>query len=340
MAQSALRSPAKLHIHGSPLQRRSVVPGRGAAPAQRERAPRRRGAVTSRAAKKPGGGGPGKGDDVIDSILKLADKYAGLGLPPPKGQGAGARRAAPPAAAPPPFRAVHALLLSLAAAWAAAALLGLPPPAALALDRARPWTALADAWLSPGPELLCRNLFFGYIFGRTVDTVEGGQGLWLTWLLSAAGGSAAALLLLPRRAPLVGCGMSGALFGLFAAATLFNPAKDWHWHRWFELAVLLPFAALQLAGPHAALAPLWAVGGAKLGAWAPLLGGLAGAAAAAAVMRLGRVVAAGIQQQQAAAAQQQQQQPPGGGGGAPEPQEPLSALLSRAAALAIRRLVV
>jgi hypothetical protein len=161
---------------------------------------------------------------------------------------------------------------------------------------------------------------------------------------SPPGAAAAALLLLPRRAPLAGAPLAGALFGLFAMATVFSSAKSWHWHRWFEIAVLLPFVALQLAGTQAALAPwLTAVGGLKVGAWVPLLGGAAGAAAAAGTLRIGRLVAAGIQQQQQQAAAAQQQQGVGGGGGggpgSPQQQEPLSALLSKAAGMLIRRIV-
>jgi hypothetical protein len=151
---------------------------------------------------------------------------------------------------------------------------------------------------------------------------------------------------MPRRAPLAGSALNGALFGLFAMATLFSRAKSWHWHRWFELAALLPFVALQLTASQAALAPWCVVQGAKVGAWVPLLGGLAGAAAATVLLQLGRIVAAGIQQQrqQAAAA--------GGGGGAlsgggeggggsgaaPAP-EPVAALLGKAATLLLKRLV-
>lgn len=86
-----------------------------------------------------------------------------------------------------PFSGVHALLLSLAAVWAATGPLGLLPPAALALDRSRWLTVLTDAWLSPGADYLARNLFFGYMFGRAVDNVEGSGGLWITYTLSAAG---------------------------------------------------------------------------------------------------------------------------------------------------------
>jgi hypothetical protein len=116
---------------------------------------------------------------------KTADETALCTFTPPP---AAVRRPGGAAAAyQVPFTANHALLLSLAAAWAATALLGLLPPASLALDRARPWTVLSDAWLSPGVDLLARNLFFGYVFGRVVDNVEGGQGLWLSYVLSAAG---------------------------------------------------------------------------------------------------------------------------------------------------------
>jgi len=164
------------------------------------------------------------------------------------------------------------------------------------------------------------------------------------------GGSCAALALLPRRAPLPGCAVSGALFGLFAMATLFNSHKTWHWHRWFELAALLPFVALQLTGAHAGLAQWCVLQGVRLPAsWVPCLGGLAGAAAAAALLQLGRIVAAGIQQQQqqqqqaAAAAASAGQQGAGGGQqqqpGGEQQLEPVTALLSRAATLLLKRLV-
>jgi hypothetical protein len=158
------------------------------------------------------------------------------------------------------------------------------------------------------------------------------------------GGSLAALALLPKRAPLPGCAMSGALCGLFAMATLFNSGKSWHWHRWFEMAALLPFVALQLTGAHAGLAQWATLHGLRLpAAWVPLLGGLAGAAVAAALLQLGRIVAAGIQQRRQQQYQQQQQaagQQPGGPGPGREQQlEPVTALLSRAATLLLKRLV-
>jgi hypothetical protein len=133
--------------------------------------------------------------------------------------------------------------------------------------------------------------------------------------------------------------MNGALFGLFGMATLFNAAKSWHWHRWFELVALLTFVALQLTSSQAGLAQWCVLRGVRLGGWVPLIGGLAGAAVSAGILALGRVVAAGIQQQQAAAAAAQQQQAGAEGSGAPQQQEPLTALLSRAAALVLKRLV-
>jgi hypothetical protein len=159
--------------------------------------------------------------------------------------------------------------------------------------------------------------------------------------LQPPGASLAALGLLPRRAPLAGCAVNGALFGLFAMATLFNPAKSWHWHRWFELGTLFPFVALQLATSQAALAPWWTVQGLKAGAWVPLLGGLAGAAVAASLLKLGRILAAGIQQQRQQAAAAAASSGGGGGdtGGAAPPPEPVAALLGKAATLLLRRLV-
>lgn len=306
-----------------------------------------------------------------------------------------------------PFGGIHLLLLSLTAVWLLTGVSALLPASALALDRVRPWTALTDAWCSPGFDLLARNLFFGYMFGRVVDNVEGSQGLWLSYTLSAAGGcvhasligdvcralpalladawlgaaagvivvpgspnaapkvmyfshhlhhhnlaslsqhthaptpaggSIAAFSLLPRRAPLAGSSMSAALFGLFATATLFNSRKTWHWHRWFELAVLLPFVALQLTGAQAGLAQWCIIDGVRLGNWVPLLGGLAGAALSAALLQLARAVLAGLRQRQAAAApgaQGGQQQPPQ----LPGKDDPLVALIGKAATLLLKRLV-
>ncbi|GBF98365.1 hypothetical protein Rsub_10760 [Raphidocelis subcapitata] len=322
------------------------------APLQQQRGPRHRPAAGKRPPQRGGGGGGGKEEDVIDSLLRIADKAAGAGMKALDGavrSASSGGRAAAAAAPRVPFTGLHALLLSLAAAWAAAGPLGLLPAGALALDRARPWTALADAWFVPSGELLARNLFLGYMFGRAVDNVEGSRGLWLGFVLSAIGGSLAALLLLPKRAPLPGCAASGALFGLFALATVFSSGKAWHWHRWFEIAVLLPFVALQLTASHAGLAQWCVLHGTRVGAWVPLAGGLAGAAAAAALLALGRVVVAGLRQNAAAAAAAARPAAgaaAGGGDGAPARagtpagEEPASVLLTRAATLLLRKMIV
>jgi hypothetical protein len=134
------------------------------------------------------------------------------------------------------------------------------------------------------------------------------------------------VLLLPRRAPLQGCAATAALFGLFAAATVFNPHKLWHWQRLFELLVLLPFMLQQMLLGHQGLTHWCSLAGFRLpGAWVPLLGGVLGAAAAAGVLMLVRALQEGV-----AVQRRQQQQQVGsrdGGGG----EVPLSVLLARAA---------
>ena len=47
---------------------------------------------------------------------------------------------------------------------------------------------LVDGFCSHSNQLLARNLFFGYMFGRVVDNTESGGALWLTFLLSVASG--------------------------------------------------------------------------------------------------------------------------------------------------------
>jgi membrane associated rhomboid family serine protease len=150
-----------------------------------------------------------------------------------------------------------------------------------------------------------------------------------------AGGSAAAWLLLPRRAPIQGCGSTGALFALFSMATLFNRRKTWHWQRLFELAVLLPFVCQQLLAGHAGMNQWCLLYGQCMGAWVPLLGGLAGAAAAAAVLALVRLLVSRVErqrQQQAAELAGGQQGPAGG-------DDSMSLLLTKALAQMLRRVL-
>jgi hypothetical protein len=136
------------------------------------------------------------------------------------------------------------------------------------------------------------------------------------------------VLLLPRRAPLQGCAATAALFGLFAAATVFNPHKQWHWQRVFELLVLLPFMLQQMLLGHQGLTHWCSLIGFRLpGAWVPLLGGVLGAAAAAGVLRLVRALQEGVAVQRRQQQQQRQQGSRDGGG----EEVSLSVLLARAA---------
>lgn len=105
-----------------------------------------------------------------------------------------------------------------------------------------------------------------------------------------AGGAAAASTLLPWRAPLQGSAGVGALAALTAGSLLFNPAKSWHWHRAVELLVLCPFVCLQLMAAVPGMAVWPVLGVPRVGAWAPLLGGVAGAAMAAALLAVGRAL--------------------------------------------------
>lgn len=128
--------------------------------------------------------------------------------------------------------------------------------------------------------------------------------------------------------------MSGAMFGLFMVATVFNRAKTWHWHRLFELAVLAPFVIMQLLQIQAGLAPWRVVHGYKVGSWVPLLGGFFGAVVATALLRLADMVYRGMQQRQQPMPQQQQQQQQ-----KPGQDEPLSLLLSKAASILLKKLL-
>ena len=140
---------------------------------------------------------------------------------------------------------------------------------------------------------------------------------------------------LPRRVPLAGAGMTGALCGLFLAATLFNRFKTWHWQRVAEMAVLAPFLLLQLLQGHYVLSHWWVVSGVKLGAWAPILGGCLGAAVAAASVQVIEAVAKSWRQRN-----QQQQRAAGQAAGTSEDEiEPLSVLLKQVASVVLKKVL-
>jgi hypothetical protein len=123
-------------------------------------------------------------------------------------------------------------------------------------------------------------------------------------------------------------------------ATLFNRRKTWHWQRVFELAVLLPFVCQQLLAGHVGMNQWCLLYGQRMGAWVPLLGGLAGAAAAAAVLALVRLLVSSVEQRQQRQRQQQAaaemaggQQGPAGG------DDSLSLLLMKAVTQMLRRVL-
>lgn len=150
----------------------------------------------------------------------------------------------------------------------------------------------------------------------------------------AAGASLACITLLPRRAPLQGCAATGALFGLFSAATVFNRHKQWHWQRVFELLVLLPFTLQSMLCGHQGLTQWCSLMGFRLpGAWVPLLGGVLGAAAAAGVLALVRALQEGVEVQRR---QQRQVEKQGGSGDGSTRELPLSVLLAHAATQLLR----
>jgi membrane associated rhomboid family serine protease len=90
-----------------------------------------------------------------------------------------------------PVQAIHTLLSALVLVWLAASSSSLPfiSSKLLLLDQGlgRWWAPLTDAFCSASGQLLARNLFFGYMFGRVVENTESGGALWLTYLLGAAG---------------------------------------------------------------------------------------------------------------------------------------------------------
>lgn len=95
-----------------------------------------------------------------------------------------------------PMQGIHILLSCMLATWllAGAGMLGgapLFPAKMLVLDHmhglSRWWTLLTDAFVSPSIQLLARNVFFGYMFGRSIQNTDGGAAVWTTWFMSALG---------------------------------------------------------------------------------------------------------------------------------------------------------
>lgn len=114
------------------------------------------------------------------------------------------------------MQAIHILLTTLFLVWLATSSSGSSPSAfssssssstslikllTLEHNNAKWWSIITDGVCSHSSQLLARNLFFGYMFGRVVNNTESGGALWLTFLLSAAGAwlAAAASLRQPRR---------------------------------------------------------------------------------------------------------------------------------------------
>jgi membrane associated rhomboid family serine protease len=88
------------------------------------------------------------------------------------------------------------LLTALILVWLAASSSSLPfiSPKLLLLEQGlgKWWTPVTDAFCSASGQLLARNLFFGYMFGRVVENTESSGALWLTFLLGSAGEATAA----------------------------------------------------------------------------------------------------------------------------------------------------
>eukprot|EP00775_Hariotina_reticulata_P001907 gene1905-biopygen3393 len=244
---------------------------------------------------------------------------------------------------PPPVQGVHLLLVSLVLVWALSNSTNSPVSIlkllSLEHNPAKWWSRFTDGFCSCSRQQLARNLFFGYMFGRVVQNTESSSALWASYLLSAAGGSCAACLLLPQKASVLGCGSSGAMFGLFAMATVFSRHKQWHWHRAFELAVLLPFVCQQLLAGHIGISQYYTLHGQQLGAWVPLIGGLIGAAVSAALLELARMLQLALQQQQNSRPANTGAASNGGQQRQPAADDPLQLLLKAAVAQLVKRVL-
>jgi membrane associated rhomboid family serine protease len=90
-----------------------------------------------------------------------------------------------------PVQGIHILLTALILVWLAASSSSLPiiSPKLLLLEQGcgKWWALLTDAFCSASGQLLARNLFLGYMFGRVVENTESSGALWLTYLLGTAG---------------------------------------------------------------------------------------------------------------------------------------------------------
>jgi hypothetical protein len=270
----------------------------------------------------------GAGAELAGLLLRATDKFlaerqqqrqqSALGSDGSDGVADQIAATASSSSAQPQFTATHALLLSLVGVWLLDAALGLGIGRALMLTSAssassaltgpRWWAVWTDSSACASATLLARNLFFAYIFGRQVQSVEGGKGLWTVWLVGGAGGALAAVSAAAaassssaRRAAvaaLAGSGSVGALFALFLAATVLNRRKRWHWHRAFEVAALAPFVVAVLRGgggfgvetaATAAVPLIPGLAAVRLDA-VPLFGGAVGAVAALGLLAVGREV--------------------------------------------------
>lgn len=209
----------------------------------------------------------------------------------------------PPRPSPPPssnggprpraYNGTFSLILVNVLLYAADHGLRLPAvPQLLYLSHRHPhwWQLLSSAFCHASWDHLTGNLFLLLVFGKAVEEEGGALGVWLTYLVCAAGASAASLLLLPSAsggAQVVSLGASGAVFGLFAVSALSKLSLDWR--KLLECGILGGFALERVTAEARLGVVAGGVGAGGVNHVAHLAGAAAGVLLCAA---LARVVAA------------------------------------------------
>ncbi|KAK9866699.1 hypothetical protein WJX84_001104 [Apatococcus fuscideae] len=107
---------------------------------------------------------------------------------------------------------------------------------------ARWWQFISCAFCHVGWEHLSNNLFLLFVFGRIVEEEEGAAGVWVSYLLSAVGGSVASYLTMRHAG--YSLGASGAVFGLFAVSVLCK--LSFNLKKLLEAAILGQFVVKQV----------------------------------------------------------------------------------------------
>ena len=151
------------------------------------------------------------------------------------------------------------------------------------------WQFITSGFVHANWEHLLSNAFTLLVFGRVVEEEEGGIGVWIAYLLCAAGGALASYLAAPHTRT-ISMGASAAVFGLFVVGVVVKMfSYRFSFRKLVEAIILGSFVVKQVAGEAGMVVSgktTAVMGGMSIGHVAHLGGAMAGVLLLLALSRL------------------------------------------------------